>query len=134
MKITKDVLFSDLEVVPKVPGAYVIYNSKPIARFCGIDQRGVLDIGEAGNLQDRLRKFLACANGRRLKGHSAGARFRTLELDRVVSIDSLKIEIHESGSKTAAYKREGELLGNYLKEHKELPPLNYKYNRSADAL
>lgn len=120
--------------VPNKPGAYVIaVRDTIIYRAIGHDKSGVLDIGEAKDLADRLKKFRACAVGRRKKGHSAGVRFFQLNLGLEFPVDKLRFKAFPTESKGEAYKLEGKLLNEYLQKHKEQPPLNYQANKGGIA-
>ena len=124
-------LLTDHKMVP-VPtdaGAYVIAAREPISRAVGVDSLGILDIGEAVNLRKRISSFLACAEGRRKKGHSAGRRYCAIGMTVNFLLDQLHFKMYKASSKKKAYEEEGRLLAKYLKSHKELPPLNFKSNR-----
>lgn len=120
--------------VPHKPGAYVIAASRPINRTVRTDNSGVLDIGEAVDLKKRLATFVACASGRRAKGHSAGVRYYALDLGKAFPIDSLYFQLHATSTKKQAYQTEGRLLSKYVQKYKELPPLNNKFNRAFSEL
>ena len=122
--------FGNLNGVPETPGAYIIGTKQSIARLSGQDKNGILSIGETDNLLKRLQMFLACADGNRHRGHTAGWRYRELNLHKLFPITSLHFRWKSALSKEEAYSLEGELLKEYASQHLELPPLNYKYNWS----
>lgn len=119
------------EKIPTEPGMYLIRcQCHQTNRLLGLDKEGVLDIGESSNIRKRIKQFLACASGKRKKGHSAGCRFANRRLSRYFPLDQLEIKWKDTGSKDAAKKLEGELLRNYEKIFGELPPLNAQSSRS----
>lgn len=122
--------FDGLDDLPTSPGAYVISASEPIKRIQDSDPNGILSIGETDNLQKRLKMFWRCANGEQHRGHTAGWRYRELDMQKLFPLKTLRFRWKEVPTKEAAYQLEGELLRAYAKQHFELPPLNYKYNWS----
>lgn len=114
--------------VPVGCGAYIIATRIAIHRAVGIDTEGILDIGESKNLRGRIKSFIACANGRRPRGHMAGWRYKQYEFEKHFPLDTLFIRWHPTQTKEEAYAIEGKILQTYLIQHKELPPLNYKFN------
>ena len=113
---------------PAVPGAYIICADRAITRAVGDDEHGVLTIGESGNLRRRLGAFVRCAKTAGAAGHMAGWRFNYFSFAKVFPLDTLWVSWYPTADKAAAYAKEGEMLGLYLAEHYELPPLNYKFN------
>lgn len=120
----------DLVSVPNGSGAYVIAIRKPIHRVVGTDPDGFLDIGESDHLRNRISSFIRCAKNPDSYGHMAGVRFAFLGFADAFPFPSLWIRWTSSKDKQGAYSTEGELLKQYVSIHKELPPLNYKYNWS----
>src|SRR5688572_16952707 len=118
----------DLEAVSSGPGAYVIAADRPVGRAVGVDPHGFLDIGESGSLRQRFRDFLRCSGTKRQYGHMAGWRYCFFCFERHFPRDTLKVRWVETPTKAAAYASEGRLLLTYLRNHCELPPLNYKFN------
>ena len=107
-----------------------------IPRCLGIDEKGILDIGESIYLRRRMRQFLNCAEDEQnnTKGHMAGWRYRYLELDAEAKFPLRRLQFKwaktgkgESG-KNKAVKKEAKLMKKYINKYSELPPLNYKYN------
>lgn len=123
----------DLKNIPtNAAGAYVISCSQELARAHGIDEQGILDIGESNSLRSRINAFKRCATGDSKKGHMAGWRYFQLGFDTIYPFDSLWICYRTCIDKEAAYLEEGRLLRAYVAQHYELPPLNYKFNWSED--
>jgi hypothetical protein len=125
----------EIRKIPPKPGVYKISrfdkddNPIEITRFFGIDKEGIIDIGESHNLRERLMNFKRnIENGK--GGHMAGWRYYFLKLHNKVPI--LKFNYEVCNTKEEAYKKEHAMMKKYLDEHKELPPLNYKYNWSED--
>lgn len=115
---------------PAAPGAYIICADRSIARVVGIDENGILTIGESTNIRSRLSSFVRCATFPKATGHMAGWRFSKSLFEREFPLDSLWVSWYPTNDKPAAYAKEGQMLGLYLAEHYELPPLNYKFNWS----
>lgn len=120
----------DLSKIPDSPGAYVIASRVPIHRVIGIDFDGFLNVGESENLRRRIYSFIRCAINPHSSGHMAGVRFAFLGFSDSFLFSSLWVRWVLSQNKQGAYSTEGELLKHYVRIHKELPPLNYKYNWS----
>lgn len=121
-------LLKNARDIPCSPGAYMIAAHKAINRAVGEDVEGILDIGESVNLRKRIRDFIGCAQGTRQLGHMAGWRYHEYDLAPHFPLESLFICWHTAASKPEAYALEGAMLKAYLQQHKELPPLNYKFN------
>ncbi|MDQ0653492.1 hypothetical protein [Pseudomonas cedrina] len=113
---------------PAVPGAYLICADRAIHRAVGVDDNGVLTIGESDNLRRRLAAFVRCAKNPGAAGHMAGWRFNYAAFEKVFPLETLWVSWHPTIDKATAYAKEGEMLALYLAEHYELPPLNYKFN------
>ncbi len=62
----------DINSIPKGPGVYIIAAEKELSRAVGVDEHGILDIGESERLNFRVRAFISCATGARQEGHMAG--------------------------------------------------------------
>lgn len=61
-------------------------------------------------------------------GHMAGWRFEFFRFGRYSPLSSLRIRWSAAKSKKAAYAAKGQILFEYVEQHGELPPLNYKFN------
>jgi excinuclease UvrABC nuclease subunit len=125
----------EIDNVPNEPGAYKIAvfddKNKPITinRFFEKDYNGIIDIGESVHLRARLNSFLINISSDST-GHMAGWRYRKLKLYR--HFHNLKFCYVICTTKPEAYRMEHQLLKAYQDKHKELPPLNYKYNWSEE--
>jgi hypothetical protein len=90
-----------------------------IRRLHGIDNEGILVIGESADLRHRLETFYKAANGK-TAAHSEGQRyyyFRIAELNR----NGIEFRYEETLNRKV---REREELKRYELKHRELPPLN----------
>jgi len=116
--------------IPQKAGVYVISAGKNIHRTVGVDKVGIIDIGETVNLRNRIKSFLYCAKGEKKKGHMAGWRYHHLPYSKYFPIESLLIQWKEIDDKDSARKEESRLMDVYVREHLELPPLNYSFNWS----
>jgi len=127
-------LLKPTKPIPEKPGVYMVCASKSIHRLNGVDENGILTIGESENLRSRLVDFVRCMRYG-TTGHMAGWRFHQIGMHEKFPSDSLWVSWREVENKEAAYKKEGEMLEFYLRRYWELPPLNYKFNwaiRDAD--
>lgn len=125
---------------PKDPGVYFLavpsvqepMRPRKLCRFLNEDPHGLLDIGEAANLQRRLQVLYKCATNRGAPGHMAGWRLGSMGLiDRLgCKADQLLVSWFKLESKDEAYHWEGRMLNVYFSIFGELPPLNYKFNWS----
>jgi len=121
----------DLGTIPNKPGTYVVATRTPITRVLGSDPEGFLDVGESSTLRKRIASFLTCAQNPNAYGHMAGIRFALMRFGELFPVSTLWIRYAVLETKELAYAAEGALLKHYTQEHRELPPLNYKYNWSA---
>jgi hypothetical protein len=123
----------DLRSIPTdVAGTYIIACNERLSRCHGVDEQGVLDIGESGNLRGRIQAFKRCATGESKKGHMAGWRYFSLGYHDIYPFESLWVCYRVFNSKKSAYREEGRMLRAYVEQYYELPPLNYKFNWSEE--
>lgn len=113
--------------VPNAPGTYMIAVNRPINRADGVDPYGILTIGKATRLRQRLRQFCVSSNFGR-PGHMAGWRFSYLGMKSVFPLDSLVIAYKMAETTMAAAQEESRLLRLYVRKHFECPPLNYSFS------
>lgn len=119
-----------MEDIPYSAGVYIIAAEGALQRVFGIDENGILDIGESNNLNHRIGSFIGCVKGERQRGHIAGWRYFHFDFNRIFPFESLSICWVKCRDKDSAYALEGKLIQEYMRQHYELPPLNYKYNWS----
>lgn len=119
-----------LSGVPASPGAYIISVGRPLHRALGIDNRGIIDIGESKNLHSRIGSFVRCASSPDVFGHMAGVRFSRIRAERHFPLSELQIAWNATNSKTKAVELEADALSWYVEHYLELPPLNYKFNNA----
>jgi hypothetical protein len=122
----------DIHTVPIQPGTYVLSTTRAINRAIGVDQMGILDIGESGRgyatLRSRVTAMRRCLSQRGCTGHMAAWRFAFFRFERHFPHDTLRIRWIPTDSKQTAEQYEGRMMLAYLLRHSELPPLNYKFN------
>src|SRR6266567_6985836 len=123
----------DWDLVGRSPGAYAIATDRPIQRAVGADPEGVLHIGESANLCSRIWGFVCCVQDPTEECHMAGWRYTYFGLGKPFAPETLRVRWIETPTKPAAYRAEGRALRQYIADHFELPPLNYKFNWSSDA-
>lgn len=122
----------DFKRVSVGSGAYVIVANSALRRVVGTDTEGILHVGEATKLRERIRCFLRCAGSSNasITGHMAGWRFSYLKMASVFPLQRLRVRWKATATKEDAYSLEGDILRRYSAIHFELPPLNYKFNWS----
>ena len=94
-----------------------------IRRATGVDDLGVLGIGESGRGRSRLRDFWKAAAGE-ARSHRAGRDFAWYEFGEVFGLDLLRVEFVRLGSKDLAEAVEAALIEEYRSDFKDRPPLN----------
>lgn len=123
-----------IDTAPTTPGAYVLGlpPGPPLGRLLALDPHRLLDIGESGNLRNRLANLRACASTAGRPGHMAGWRLGSMGLlDRLAAtVDDLRVSWCATRTKEEAYAAEGRMLRLYFDIFGELAPLNYKFNWS----
>ena len=124
-------LLDAYKTAPDLPGVYIIAADRAIHRLVGVDEHGILDIGESDSLQARLSAFVGCARGTRQAGHSAGWRFLDNKFAEHFPLESLWVSWRTAHNKEEAHAGESQYLSTYLSLHYELPPLNHQFNWSA---
>lgn len=125
-------LEEDLKQKATAPGIYIITRGKPVPRIGGTDPCGILYIGKAFNLRERLSKF-------RKAGHIASDLMR-MQLPLACSVLGCNVETEDelypalrklrARVATPMEKRdldaaERAALMVYLLKFGELPPLNF---------
>ena len=99
-----------MKAVPATPGVYIIAAGRPLHRAVGIDEEGVLDIGESLDLRSRIKSFVRCATKRGDEGHMAGWRYAYLNMTAHFEFKILLIRWAIAPSKKDAEAMEALLL------------------------
>jgi len=117
--------------IPAKPGVYEIRcvsgRGKPfeIYRASGVDEHGILSIGETSNLSDRLHGFRRTIQPHtKRSSHAAGWYYVSLGYNRVFKKEKLQFKYKVTGTKKQAQKEEFILLCKYRSQFLDLPPLN----------
>jgi hypothetical protein len=117
--------------IPEKPGVYMIRHAErkgspaKINRVYGIDEQGILSIGETINLKDRLRGFHRTIEGpRRWSNHAASWYYVSCRYDRFFKKDGLQFRYRITKTKEEAEREEFILLAKYRNKFLDLPPLN----------
>ena len=117
--------------IPEKPGVYEIRcvsgRGKPIEiyRVYGVDEHGILSIGETSNLSDRLHGFRRTIQPHtKRSSHAAGYYYVSLGYSRVFKKENLQFKYKVTGTKKQAQKEEFILLCKYRSQFLDLPPLN----------
>lgn len=111
--------------IPTGPGTYMIGAHRALHRAVGVDEQGILDIGQSKSLRRRLRTFRRCASTDDAAGHMAGWRFQEYRMARHFPLDKLHVCWRSFETVAEAIVEEARLLEEYVRQHMESPPLNY---------
>jgi hypothetical protein len=105
-------------------GIYYLLADKPIPRCLKEDSRGILYIGKGMILQPRHRlgKLINSINQTEAM-HEAGVRYNRNALSQKYRLENIKLRIVLSEKPR---ELESKLLGLYIAEFGELPPLNHQ--------
>jgi hypothetical protein len=117
--------------IPSEPGVYKIYSlndnhiPRPINRIGGIDNQGILYIGESQNLKERLRMLWRVLNPNYLAtAHTFGINYNTVPLlQEIFPLNSLAVTFEIIQDHT---NYETMLIENYRQLYGEVPPFNGK--------
>ncbi|MFC2010772.1 hypothetical protein ACFLUR_00570 [Chloroflexota bacterium] len=99
-----------------------------IGRLLGIDKKGILAIGESGNLAERTKEFYDAYKGQGFQ-HCVGVRFFLVWASHYKdwrhSKDNSKVQVRvmKLQNKTEGKEKEADFLSKYFCEYGELPPL-----------
>jgi hypothetical protein len=126
------------EEIPQTSGTYEIRwatNGQPkaIPRFNGIDQTGLMYIGETDNLNRRIRRFYRCVSinpeGRNVRNFHGGAvTFVVFGFNRMVNPQELQFRYAEM-DENQRHVWEARLLSEYMMTYLDKPPLNTAIKR-----
>jgi len=98
----------------------------PVPRFLAIDQRGLLSIGETGNLDSRRQAFIRGMET--CSGHSEGNLLyyllRHSPLKKVHPEHRLEYRFRKESDKAAAKLAEERMIKAYIRAFGEVPPIN----------
>jgi len=120
--------------------------ARPISRAGGVDREGILYVGRSGDSQSRslykrLLEFWNTASakqgkaGRPVDQHVAGTHYQRSQAKTAFPLESIGVQpapLGKAGQIPLAKikKRERELLDDYVKKYKELPPLNHSWPKA----
>lgn len=137
--------FSNLESLDHIdekPGVYVIRylegsTPKHFTRLNGIDEEGILCIGQSKNLRKRIWQFLkdATAEGLSIKYHSEGWNFRKYFRDNPnpkairLEIENMEVIWKILDNEDEAKELETRLIQGYVMRFQDKPPLNISIKR-----
>lgn len=116
------------------PGFYRIRLMKEgdpveIPRFGGVEEKGIISIGESKNIEDRRNAFLRSKDGG--SGHSEGntlwAVMKFSDRFNGGKQYSFLMDFIKTSSKSEAKEMERKAIKNYFKEFQEVPPLNLAF-------
>ena len=96
---------------------------RAIPRLGGVDEMGIMDIGESGRGRTRVADFLGAAQGKP-RSHRAGWDFYMYGVAEVVPLEALRVDALAVDDKDVAEALELALLEDYRWRYKDRPPLN----------
>jgi len=117
------------EELDKQPGVYRIRsfttrnNSRKIPRCLGVDDEGVLMIGESTDMWVRLTSFLGAAKGGK-HAHVEGQEYFTWKVGKGFPIETLYVDYMKTQTKDDAERLEYQQIKAYRKKFLDTPPLN----------
>jgi hypothetical protein len=126
------------KVVPSDPGIYIARWSKegkavPIGRLAKIDTNGILYIGSAKNLKNRIRRL--CRGIRQeSEGHTISKTILFCKVFEAVSPSEYEISWEKLKTHEEAKGQEWTALKTYADKYKEPPPLNLGLQREHFAI
>jgi hypothetical protein len=97
-----------------------------IARFLGVDKRGLLTIGETGNMEKRRTDFVRAIE--KCTGHSEGNLLHLIllhsQIKKLHPEHALQYRFLAEADKAAAKFSEEQMIKSYIRKYGEPPPLN----------
>ena len=134
-------LDAEWDEMPVSAGVYVIRRRRPVPRVGGVDKRGIIYIGKAGNLRERLWQFWYADHGAGwyLWRQPALARLVISATIRTVTdverhLGKLSAVVASPIAQGLLDRAERALLSAYIGRFGEAPPLNFSLpQRWADA-
>ncbi len=127
-------LDAEWDSVPSSSGVYVIHRRRPVSRLGGVDRRGILYIGKAGNLRERLWQFWYADHGAGwyLWRQPSMARVVLSTGSRTPTITDVENHLGKLSATVAApiarpflERAERAALCAYIARFGEAPPLNF---------
>jgi len=121
------------EIQEKAAGVYEIKwavdgKPQPINRTNGIDESGLLYIGQSSNLQRRIKGLWQHITGGKSR-HTAGRTYTTYHYERKFPPEQLEVR-WALLSKEQCPKVESKLLDEYVNNFLDKPPLNLSIKRT----
>ena len=128
-----DSLLQSVKEISNHWACYVLYQNTPISRLGGTDSKGILCIGKADNLYNRvasLQKSVLknCNNNDKVKigGHQSLSK-KVYRIQRFLDVSKMTIKIVVLPTYESILYTESYLLEDYVNQFGELPPLNGQY-------
>ncbi|MBI5587486.1 MAG: hypothetical protein HY889_03860 [Deltaproteobacteria bacterium] len=120
---------SALNEIPEEPGIYQFRSVKKgipikIQRLKKNDEKGILSIGESGNLKKRIKAFWYSLKNKDYSSHAAAWHYLSFGFDKNFPAHSLEFRYKKSGTKSKAIKEECIELLRYRNKFMDGPPLN----------
>jgi hypothetical protein len=131
----KDTLSEAVKDVVNPWACYILFQNKPIARLGKTDTNGILYIGKADNLYNRVASLQQsvlsnCNNSdkAKIKGHQALSK-KVFRIQRYLDTSKMTIKIIVLPSYESILYTESYLIEEYVSQFGELPPLNGQYGK-----
>ena len=128
----KDLATKSFKTVPTNSGVYYLRRSKDdkpvyVARLQGLDNEGILYIGSARDLKNRIRKLWRAINGK-VNAHTIGKTIKFCGVDEIISLEDYEIKWTKSANGKEIFD-EWKAINSYAMKFKEPPPLNLGLRR-----
>src|SRR5690606_20809380 len=130
-----DSLSQSINNVKNPWACYILYQNEPISRLGGVDSDGVLYIGKADNLFNRVSSLQQsvlcnCYNDEKakIKGHQSLSK-KVFRIQRFLNTSKMTIKVVVLPSYESIMYAESYLLEYYVNQFGELPPLNGQYGK-----
>jgi hypothetical protein len=133
----KDLATKRFNNIPTNSGVYYLRwlrDDKPVcvARLHGSDNTGILYIGSARDLKDRIRKLWKAINGK-VNAHTIGKTIIFCGVNEIISLEDYEVKWTECASGKEILD-EWKAIHSYAMKFKEPPPLNLGLRREMFAL
>jgi hypothetical protein len=128
----KDLATQRFKTIPTDGGVYYLRWSKDdkpvcVARLQGLDHEGILYIGSAGDLKNRIRKLWRGINGQ-VNAHTISKTIIFCRINEIVSLEEYEIKWIKSAVGEEVLN-EWKAIHSYATKFKEPPPLNLGLRR-----
>jgi len=104
------------------------WESSPISRLKGIDDKAILYIGSAKKLRRRTQELWRGINGK-VEDHTIGKTIIFCRISEVINVHEYEISVEKLETHEKAVGQEWAAIKSYADKFKEPPPLNLGIRR-----